>query len=238
MNLCYTLGDLWHKGYLLRLLFLLLFITSLLFAGDKKVLLEIDFTKHTTDDAIALLASKGFEFLLDVDKIDFKLSNNGLEFETEKKAAVLFGIHLKNPIANVTWVSIEWGVERFPKNANWEEGNNRVALGAILVFGEEKFASGLPIIAPRAPYFFGPFIGEHEKVGKLYLGKLYKKAGRYYCVSNKKGLVHTEFDAEKRFYENFDKPIPPLVAFAFQMNTKNTQGGAKAFIKKIVFYGK
>ena len=222
----------------MRLLFLLLFITSLLFGAEKKVLFEIDFTKHTTDDAIALLASKGFEFLLDVDKVNFRLSKNGLEIETDKKAAVLFGIHLKKPIKNVTSVGIDWGVERFPKGVDWEAGNNRLAIGAIIVFGEEKFASGLPIVAPRAPYFFGPFIGEHEKVGKLYLGKLYKKAGRYYCVANKKGLVHTEFDAEKRFYENFEKPIPPLVAFAFQMNTKDTEGGAKAFIQKIVFYGK
>lgn len=29
---------------------------------------------------------------------------------------------------------------------------------------------------------------------------------------------------------------PPLTAFGIQMNTKNTTGGAKAFIKKFTFY--
>lgn len=201
-------------------IFLFFFLIFTTLSANQKVLYSIDFTKHKTDDAIALLASKGFEFLLDVERVHFSLTKNGLEIETDKKAAVLFGIHLKKPIKNVASVTIAWGVEKFPQSANWEDGNNRLALGAIIVFGKEKFASGLPIIAPRAPYFFGPFIGEHEKVGKLYLGKLYKKAGRYYCVANHKGLIVTHFDINKKFHENFKKPLPPLMAIGFQMNTR------------------
>jgi len=30
--------------------------------------------------------------------------------------------------------------------------------------------------------------------------------------------------------------IPPITGIAFQMNTKNTQGGAHAFVRKISFY--
>lgn len=149
----------------------------------------------------------------------------------------MFGIYLKKPLPHVTKVKIVWGVERFAKGANWEQGNNRVALGAIIVLGTKHFPSGVPrFLAPPSPYFIAPFIGEKEKVGKMYIGKLYKKGGRYYCVSNSDGEVVTELDLPKRFLENFDEDLPPVTAFGFQMNTKNTQGGAKAFIKSIAFY--
>jgi hypothetical protein len=31
---------------------------------------------------------------------------------------------------------------------------------------------------------------------------------------------------------------PPITSFAFQMNTEDTQGGAKAFLRKIEFLSK
>jgi len=210
---------------------------SVLLFSDGKVLYSIDFGKLPQGDAHNILKSRGFEFMLDSDKLNMKFADGRLVFSTDGQYAGLFGVHFKKPIENVASVVIEWGVEKFPKGADWEKGNNRLAVGALIALGMEKFSSGVPF-AQKAPYFFGPFIGEKEKAGKRYLGKLYKRSGRYYCVSNKKGMITTRFDIAGKFKQEFGKPTPPLVAYGFQMNTKNTKGGAKAFVKKITFYGK
>ena len=66
---------------------------------------------------------------------------------------------------------------------------------------------------------------------------LYKKAGRYYCVAHKKGItIKTNFKIDQKFQQEFNKKTPPITAFGIQMNTVNTKGGAKAFVKKITFY--
>jgi len=205
--------------------------------SDGKVLYRFDFSKQSSGSAQKVLEPKGFEFLLDADKLHMTLADRGITFWTDEQYAGIFGVHFKKPIDNVGSVVIEWGVEKFPKGADWEKGNNRLALGAFIVLGTEKFSSGVPF-AQKVPYFLGPFIGEKEKVGKRYLGKLYQKSGRYYCVSNKKGLVTTRFDIDSTFQKEFGKPTPPLTAFGFQMNTKNTTGGAKAFVKTITFYSR
>jgi hypothetical protein len=106
--------------------------------------------------------------------------------------------------------------------------------------GNEKLSSGLPMGVNAAPPFFGPFIGQKEQVGRRYIGMLYKKGGRYYCVSNKGGgtTVVSNFNLDQKFQQEFKKPTPPVTAFAFQMNTEDTSGGAKAFLKSITFYSK
>ena len=220
----------------MRYVLILVALCTFSLAGGK-VLYSFDFSKQPSGNAEKILKPKGIEFLLDANKLHMKLENNRLEFSTKGEYAGIFGVHFKKPIENVGSVVIEWGVEKFPEGADWENGNNRLALGAFIVLGTEMFSSGVPF-AQKVPYFFGPFIGEKEKVGKRYLGKLYQKAGRYYCVSSKKGLITTQFDIDSTFQKEFGKPTPPLTAFGFQMNTKNTTGGAKAFVKKITFYSR
>jgi hypothetical protein len=219
-----------------KIIFLLLFASSLLLA-EGKVLYHLDFSKVNNTNAIPWMKKQGFEFMLESKKLNLKIQNERLELSTTGEKAGLFGIRLKKELDNIGSVIIEWGVDKFPKNANWEKRNNRLALGAIFILGKEKFSSGL-VFAKPVPYFLAPFIGEKEKVGKQYLGKLYKKAGRYYCVSNAKGLVVTKFNIDQKFKQAFKKNTPALTAFAFQMNTDDTTGGAKAFIKTITFYAK
>ncbi len=49
--------------------------------------------------------------------------------------------------------------------------------------------------------------------------------------------VATKFEVANRFKEVFKQDAtPPVTGFAFQMNTDDTEGGAEAFIRKIVFY--
>ena len=212
-------------------------ICSVLFA-EPKVLYHIDFTKLPAGDAKKVLVKRGYEFLLDADAFTMTTGKEGVVVETDKRAAVLWGRRFAdNPLKNVGSIKIVWGVKRFPKGADWERGKNRLALGAIIVLGKEMFSAGVPF-APDAPYFLGPFIGEKERPGKVYFGKLYKKNGRYYCVGNTTGEMVTHFDIDGMFKKAFAKPTPPLVALAFQTNTKNTSGGAEAFVKSVTIYSK
>lgn len=127
-----------------------------------------------------------------------------------------------------------------PEGANRENGNNRVPIAMMSFFGTEKISSGLPFGINSAPYFLSPFIGLKETPGKVYKGKLYKKGGRYICVAITDGsseVIRSTIKIDPRYLKQFSKnSIPPLAAIAFQMNTKDTEGGAHAFIRKLNFY--
>jgi hypothetical protein len=216
-------------------------ISTLFSIADGKVLYSLDFAKQKSGDAKAWLKSKAIIFKLDSDEFSMKFDDGKMVISTDKEKVALVGMQFPKDkyLQDIGSVKIEWGVDRFPQGADWANGNNRLAIGAIFVLGTDRLSSGLPMGTKDAPYFLGPFIGEKEKVGKMYIGKLYKEGGRYYCVSNKKGTtVITNFNIDKKFQEAFKKPTPPLTAFGFQMNTKDTKGGAKAFIKSVTFYSK
>ena len=222
-----------------KILSILFLLTTILLSGQEKVLYSIDFSKQKDGNAIGWLKSQGYELLLDIEDMSVNFSNKRLVIETKGTKAGLFGIKFMQGkhLENIGRVVIEWGVDRFPKGADWAKNNNRLAIGAMFVLGTERFSSGRPILAKPAPYFLAPFIGEKEDVGKGYLGMLYRESGRYYCVANISGTtIKTNFDINQKFQQEFKKKTPPLTAFGIQMNTKNTTGGAKAFIKKITFY--
>ena len=215
------------------------FHVNLLF-GAESVLLHIDFKGVAdTQDATQILKEKGIGFEMEKEKFSFSIKNEILYIETYEQGVVVFGKILKKQefLENPRKVVIEWGVERFPEGASWDEGINRLPIGLIMVFGDKKLPSGIGFLAPKVPPFLCPFIGEKESLEKVYKGKLYKKGGRYYCVSNEKDrLIRTTFDIEKRYKEAFGTLPPPISAFAFQINTKNTHGGAKSFLKSVTFY--
>ena len=179
--------------------------------------------------------------LLDANELSMRFKDGRLYIKTSKNIAAIFGVEFtpSQYIRQVDSVKIVWGVTKFPEGANWKKGNNRLAIGALIVMGTEKLSSGLPFGINAAPPFFGPFIGDKEIVGKKYLGAFYKKGGRYYCVSNKLGKsVTTYFDIAQKYRKEFKQDVPPVTAFGFQMNTKDTSGGAEAFIESITFYSK
>lgn len=223
-----------------KILFLSFFVASFSFAGGK-VLYTLDFTTQKDGDARGWLKSKGIKFLLDAEELSMKFSGGKLVVQTSAEEAGMFGIKFPSGkhLNNIGSVKIEWGVDKFPQGANWTNDNNRLAIGAMFVLGTEKYSSGLPFGINPAPYFLCTFIGQKEKVGQRYLGNLYREGGRYYCIANKKGsTVVTHFNIAQKFQQEFKKSVPPLTAFAFQMNTEDTSGGAQAFIKRITFYGR
>ena len=223
----------------MKKLFLLMFFITIVLSAQGKTLYTVDFSKQKDGDALSWLTSNGFELLLDMKDFSLKFSKGKLVIETIGQKAGLMGIKFPKgkELDKIGSVVIEWGVDKFPQGANWDKNNNRLAIGTMFLLGSKTFSSGRPLLAKPIPYFLGPFIGQKEQVGKRYLGQLYREAGRYYCVSNKKGTtVKTHFNIYQKFQEEFKKKTPPLTAFGIQMNTKNTKGGAKAFIKKITFY--
>jgi len=224
-----------------KMILSLLLSTLFTFAGGK-VLYTLDFSKQKDGDAKTWLKSKGFRFMLDANELSMKFQGGKLLIATSGEKSGMIGVKLPagGYLKNAGSVKIVWGVDKFPKGADWAKGNNRLAIGALITMGTEKLSSGLPLGINAAPAFFGPFIGQKERVGGRYLGMLYKEGGRYYCVSNQNSgaTVTTNFDIAEKYRKEFRKPVPPVTAFAFQMNTKDTSGGAQAFIKSITFYNK
>lgn len=226
---------------IMKKILLSLFLMTIFSFAEGRVIYSLDFSKQKNGAAKALLRSKGFQFFLDASELSMSFKDGKLVIQTSGTKAGMFGIkfpadrHLKN----IGSAKIIWGVHKFPQGADWAEGNNRLAIGALFVLGTKKLSSGLPFGIKAVPPFLGPFIGQKERLGGRYLGAFYKEGGRYYCVSTKKGeSVTTHFNIDEKFQKEFKKETPALSAFAFQMNTKDTSGGAEAFIKSITFYSK
>lgn len=208
-----------------------------------KVLYTIDFSQQPDGSAIDWLKQNEFILELDAEKLNPRFENHRLVISTEDSLAGIFGIKTdtKN-ISNVESVQIEWGVSKFPEGAEWEKGNNRVAVAMMIFFGTEKLSSGLPFGINSAPYFFSPFVSKADPPGKMYLGKLYKMGGRYFSIAppeSSSEIFITDFEVRQRFITIFEKKeVPAVSGVAFQMNTQDTQGGAVAAIRKVLFLGR
>lgn len=209
--------------------------------ADEKVVHVIDFSGNSNGSAVSWLEERGFELQLDAKKLNPRFENDTLVISADGEIAGLFGLQLQqqNFIHDVKRVEIVWGVNKYPQGGNWNEGINSVPIAVMLSFGTEKLSSGLPLGIYSAPYFLSAFIGKAEELGRMYLGKLWKKGGRYFCVASgdQPGkVITTDFEVDEKFRATFkhDK-TPPITGIAFQANTNNTRGGAEAFIKKITF---
>lgn len=232
------------KKSILSLLWLLGFYTTILPIHGSATSTEplrylIDFSTQPDGNAKEWLDSNGFEFQLDADLLNPRFSDGRLVLETKGQRAGIFAKHLQLP--NVKYVRITWGVEQYPQGADWDKGIYRLPIGVTVTFGKEKIESG-SLLVPDAPYFIGLFLGEKEQRGRAYTGSYYKRGGRYFCVpcgvppSGK--TVVTEFDLEQAFKTEFNgSRLPEISGIGFQMNTKDTKGAARAFLKKIEFLG-
>jgi hypothetical protein len=212
--------------------------------AEPKALYTMDFRQKENLDASTWLKTQGFDTFLDAERLHLKFENEGLRISTNKDLTAMFGLKFGKPdyVPGVDHIVIEWGVNRFPIGADWEQGNKRVPIGVIFSFGDKKLSSGLPFGIEAAPYFLSAFIGEKEQVGRMYVGALYAEGGRYFCVSNGAPVgqtIVTRFEVDNRFKDVFKQDkTPPITGLAFEMNTDDTEGGADAFLKKIVFYSK
>lgn len=235
MTFCFQL-------FILYLFLLFMPVTTLL--ASEKIVHVIDFTGKKEGSAISWLEANGFEFELNATELNPRFENDALVISTEDEKAGLFGLRFKQPdfIYDVKRVKIVWGVNKYPEGADWNNGVNSVPIAVMLSFGTQKLSSGLPLGIKAAPYFLSPFIGKKEDVNTMYIGKLWQAGGRYFCVAsgNQSGkIITTDFEVDERFKTTFNqKRTPPITAFAFQKNTKDTHGNSEAFIKKVTFLSK
>lgn len=201
-----------------------------------EVVYQLDFTNINSDDAFKWFKKEGFEDRNDAEDLILKFENGALVIGTKKGVNGIFSKEVK--ITGATRIRIEWGVNRFPAGANWDNEAYREAIGVIVSFGNKKIDSGAFYI-PNVPYFIGLFLGQHEEEGKAYTGNYYKKGGRYFCqpCRVKTGqTVVTEFALTDTFQKQFERSkVPPITAVSIEADTRDTQGNSEAFIKKIEF---
>ena len=203
----------------------------------EEVVRVLDFTAQPNGNATHWLKQQGYEFKLQAAALNPRFQDGALWLSTRRKEAGLFALTFPEgkALTDVKRVRITWGVEKFPEGADWERGVNRTALAIMISFGHERLPSGLPLGALAAPAFICPFLGAKEPAGKVYTGKLWKLGGRYISVkSGKPGeVVVSEVEIDHRFCALFKKTsTPPVTGIGIQMNTKDTQGEAAAFLKK------
>lgn len=207
-------------------------------AATHDVIYRIDFTDQPDGDAAGWLKQQGFEFKLDAGKLNPRFEDGRLLLETSSGNAGLIVRELD--LVGVQRIRLTWGVDRYPQGADWSEGVYRVPVAAMISFGDKKIDSG-SVFVPNAPYFISLFLGEKEQEGKAYTAQYYNKGGRYYCTPCSPATsesVTTEFNLDEAFQQQFDvSPTPPVTSFGFQMNTKDTDGGARAFLETVEFRG-
>jgi hypothetical protein len=207
----------------------------------QKVNYFIDFMDYESGSVEKWLREKGFEFRRDArdrKKLDLDVDDNGLILDVKQG---MLGMMLNEAVdlEEFSTLRLEWGVIQYPEGANYEQGVLNEALLVVVFFGYDKISSGHFLI-PNAPYFIGFFLGKEEQVGKGYVGRYFKKGGRYVCLGNPKPgeMVTSEYDlisAFKRKYEKDEAPIISGIALAIDTTKSGKGGKAGAFIKSIEF---
>ena len=83
----------------------------------------IDFSGHPDGPAGEWLKQQGFTFRLDADDLQPHFKDNRLVLHTSRKKAGLFELPLH--VSQVKRIRIHWGVERYPRGADWNQGIDR-----------------------------------------------------------------------------------------------------------------
>ena len=232
----------------------LIFVVALLSAGiavapvsaaDRKLVHVVRFTDYAQGSIDDWLQGKGFRFEQDAkrrDRIDLDVGSNGLVFEAKRRA---FGI-MPNESVNVptfTHIEIDWGVNKFPSGASYEQGVRNEALMVIVFMGDERQSSGSMFI-PDSPYFVGLFLCHgDDKTNHPYVGSYFKKGGRYVCIDRPADgqLVTSRFDLLEAYRSYFDKERdddPAVSGLALALDSKKAADGgtSSAFIREIRFF--
>ena len=201
-----------------------------------RVVWQLDFAEARTP-ARTFLSEQGFVFEKEM-AIDGKI-----QLFTEKNRLVLqavlpaFGLATKRdlPPTTANWLLIEWGVDRFPRTADWQRGVRREAVMVYLFFGQPQPADRF--FLPQSPYFIGHFLGQFEQPRQPFTGRSYRQTGRYVCLATPEPgqLVSSAFhfaDAFRRWYHS--ETVPPVTGIAIAVDTSGLPDGtSSAFINRI-----
>ncbi len=220
-------------------------IAAPVWASEGKLVHVVRFADYELGPVEDWLQSKGFQFKQDArrrDRIDLDVGEKGLVLEAKRRA---FGF-MTNESVNVpefTYVEIDWGVNKFPEGASYEQGVRNEAIMIWIFMGDERQPSG-SLFIPDSPYFVGLFLCHgDDKLKHPYLGSYFKKGGRYVCGDRpaEGQLVTTRFDLLEAYRTYFDKERdddPAISGLALGLDTKKAEepGKASAFIREIRFY--
>ena len=161
------------------------FLTSLhILAADGKLLHVVPFTDYGNNSINTWLLGKGFKFEEDTkqrNRIDLNVDFRGLVLEAKSRA---FGIMVNESInvPEFTHVEIDWGVNKHPAGASYEQGIRNEAIMVTVFMGDERQPSG-SLFIPDSPYFVGLFLcfGD-DRTNHPYVGTYFKKSGRFVCT--------------------------------------------------------
>jgi hypothetical protein len=231
------------KRILLCLIVLLVSVPVL--ADNPRLTNVIRFNDYEIGSEEDWLQSKGFEFKEDMkrrNRIDLGVNDDSLVIEAKRGS---FGI-MVNEAVNVpdfTFIEIDWGVNKFPEGASYEQGVRNEAIMVIIFMGDERMPSG-SIFIPDSPYFIGLFLCHNDdRINHPYRGSYFKKSGRYVCGDRpaEGETVTTRFDLLKAYRAYFDKEgddDPGISGLGIALDTKKAQGGGRssAFIREIRIY--
>ena len=222
---------------------LFIFSTAII-AESAELIHVIRFSDYESGSEKDWLLKKGFEFQLDArdpTRIDFNPSNKGLVIQAKRKALGIISNEIDIP--EFTYVEIDWGVNKHPEGASYEQGVRNEAIMVMIFMGDEHKASG-SLFIPDAPYFVGLFLCHgDDRLNHPYLGSYFKKGGRYVCA-DRPGIgemVTTRFDLLNVYRSYFDKEKEydtGISGISLALDTKKAgnNGQSSAFISEIRFY--
>lgn len=199
---------------------------------------SIDFST-LPDEPENELKELGFSFEKAMDnkeKINLSGAQNRLNISANEPA---FGLMINNTInlENSDTVEIEWGINHYPENANWNNKINRESIMIYLFLGDAIDADQFYL--PDSPYFIAVFLGEKEKLQTPYIGKNYKETGKYVCLESPEegATVISTFNFSKAYLDWFgEKEVPPVTGIAIEVDTTDLPDGkSSAFIERISF---
>jgi hypothetical protein len=226
-------------------IFVVLVLAAPVCANEGKLVHVLRFSDYESGSVEDWLQGKGFQLNEDAryrNRIDLDVGEKGLILEAKRRA---FGV-IPNESVDVTeftYVEVDWGVNKFPGGASYEQGVRNEALMLFIFMGDELQTSG-SLFIPNTPYFIALFLCHgDDKINYPYEGAYFKKGGRYVCVEKPADgqLTTTRFDLLEAYRNYFDTERddnPAISGLAVGLDTKKADDGGRssAFIREIRFY--
>ncbi len=222
-----------------------IFVAPPVRANEAELVHVVRFTDYELSPVENWLQGKDFQFKEDMQRhgyIDLDVRERDLVLEAKRHA---FGFMLNESvnIQDFAYVEIDWGVNKFPVGASYEQGVRNEALMVFMFMGDERQPSGSFFI-PDSPYFVALFLCHgDDRINHPYVGSYFKKSGRYVCTAPpaEGQLVTSRFDlleAYRRFFDKERDDDPAISGLALALDTMKAGDGARssAFIREIRFY--
>lgn len=213
--------------------------------AEPRLVQTVRFTDYKSGPVKEWLKTKGFILKQDAQQpefIELDANHKGLVLEAKQKA---FGIMLNNSLklGGFTEVEIDWGVEKFPSGASYEQGLLNEGVAVQFFLGEETVPSGAMFV-PDTPYFISLFLCRgNDRKHYPYVGSYWKDSGRYVCADrpDRGKMVTSRFNlvnAYRSYFGKWDDLDPKVTGIGLSLDTTDSSEGGKseAFVREIRFY--